>query len=138
MEIQIQYDAATEEVHALQQQIKNDPKVDLSGDDYTALHIHQDKTTRTPTPAETVAPSINEIETKHLENRFRASYPSGVGEAHMRLPYFAKANRTSSLNIGTFRTPRVVLPICSKPPSRYRSVSMSMTASIFICRGAKS
>ncbi|MBE8189286.1 MAG: hypothetical protein HAW58_00065 [Candidatus Thioglobus sp.] len=74
-------------ISGLQQQVKNNAEVELIGDDYTQLGIHLDKTTRTPTPVETVAPNIVMVKASRLSNEFYTTYPDPEGNAHRRLPH---------------------------------------------------
>jgi len=86
--IRQQYEIDVELVRGVQQQLKNNANIELTGDDRLALGVHLDKTTRTRVPRQTVAPLIEEFETRHMENRFRATYPDSAGDFHRRLPAY--------------------------------------------------
>ena len=88
LQIENEYKADSEMLRELQQQIKNNAQVTLTGDDRMALGIHQDKETRTRVPVQTVAPSVEVYENKHLENKVRTNYPDSGGDAHRRLPAY--------------------------------------------------
>ena len=81
------YEASSEQVRAIQQQVKKDASVTKTDDDYSNLAIHRDKETRTPVNPPTAAPQITEIEIKPRSNKFRISESSGEGQAHKRTPY---------------------------------------------------
>ena len=88
MQIEEDYTRINTLVHTVQQQVKNNAKVTLTGDDHTAMGIHLDKPTRTRVPVQTVAPMVENFEMHHLQNRFRTSYPDSAGDFHRRLPAY--------------------------------------------------
>ena len=75
-------------VHDLQQSLKNNVNITVTGADRTAFGIHEDKTTRTPVPRQEVAPNIEQVDIKHQKNTFQTSYPDTAGNAHIRLPAY--------------------------------------------------
>ena len=87
-EVETQYNNAKPLMDALQQQLKNNANITLTGDDHTALQVHIDKNTRTRVPVQTVAPLVEAYDIKHMENRFRTSYPDSAGDAHRRMPAY--------------------------------------------------
>jgi len=87
-EVEAQYESAVSLVRALQQQLKRNANITLTGEDRLALGVHLDKTTRTRVPRQTVAPLVEEYETKHMENKFRTSYPDSAGDFHRRMPAY--------------------------------------------------
>ncbi len=87
-EVEAQYNSAKSVVEALQQQLKNNANITLTGEDHTALQIHIDKTTRTRVPVQTVAPLVEAYDIKHMETRFRTSYPDSAGDFHRRMPAY--------------------------------------------------
>lgn len=78
-------------VRKIQQQVKNDAKVNLTANDRTSMGIHSDKTTRTRVQVVDTAPNIEEVKIHHRSNTFRISYPSGAGVSHLHMPYRNKA-----------------------------------------------
>ena len=64
--IETEYKADKEMIRGLQQQVKNNKQVTLTGQDRMALEIHEDKETRTRVPVQTVAPLATFYEVKHL------------------------------------------------------------------------
>ncbi len=88
MDMEKRFKAADAPVRALQQGLKNNPNITLTGDDHTALGVHVDKTTRTPVPVQTVAPLVEAYEMRHMETKFRTSYPDSAGDFHRRLPAY--------------------------------------------------
>jgi len=116
VEVEKQYQAAVPLVRAVQQQLKRNANITLTGDDRLALGVHLDKTTRTRVPQQTVAPLVEEYETKHMENKFRTSYPDSAGDFHRRMPAY------NSLLIKTaFTAPDAPEP----PPGDYDQITMS-------------
>ena len=87
-EVEAQYQNAKPVMSALQQQLKNNANITLTGDDHTALQIHIDKTTRTRVPVQTVVPLVEAYDIKHMETRFRTAYPDSGGDFHRRLPAY--------------------------------------------------
>jgi len=88
MDIEKTYKLIEPNVHDLQQGLKNNPNITLTGDDHTALGVHVDKTTRTRVPVQTVAPLVEAYEMRHMETKFRTSYPDSAGDFHRRLPAY--------------------------------------------------
>lgn len=86
--IRQQYETDVELTRGVQQQLKRNANIELTGDDRLALGVHLDKTTRTRVPKQTVAPLVEQFETKHMENKFRTSYPDSAGDFHRRMPAY--------------------------------------------------
>jgi len=88
MQARAVYEASMEMMRALQQQIKNNAEVTLTGDDHTALGIHKDKETRTRVPVQTVPPKVTVHVIMPRQTTFRAIYPDSRGDAHRRMPAY--------------------------------------------------
>ncbi|MDD9800485.1 MAG: hypothetical protein OXU29_08505 [Gammaproteobacteria bacterium] len=88
MQMEKIYQATMEMVRTLQQQIKNNAEVTLTGDDHTALGIHKDKETRTRVPVQTVPPVVTVHVIMPRQTTFRAIYPDSRGDAHRRMPAY--------------------------------------------------
>jgi len=82
------YETDVELVRGVQQQLKNNANITLTGDDRLALGVHLDKPTRTRVPVQTVAPLVEPYEIKHMETKFRTSYPDSAGDFHRRMPAY--------------------------------------------------
>lgn len=80
-------------VRGIRQQVKNLQGVPLTGDDYAALGIHQNKTTRTRHTRPDYAPSIKLIRIAHLENEFEVQHPDSVNINRLALPTGLKLAR---------------------------------------------
>ena len=87
-EMQALYQTYGKAIHDLQQSVKNNIDVKLTGADHAALAIHLDKTTRTAVPRQEVAPNIEQVEIKPSLNIFQTAYPDSAGNSHRRLPAY--------------------------------------------------
>ena len=84
--MRMQYDTFYHSILAMRQQLKNDSDITLTADDYTALGIHIDKTTRTRSRVPDVAPISVLLETNHLVNEIVTSQPVQGEERHRAMP----------------------------------------------------
>ena len=81
-----QYNLFHRSILALRRQLKNSQDIDLTADDYAALGVHKDKTTRTRPPVPNIAP-VNVLHaTHHLVNEFITSAPTTSEVHHRALP----------------------------------------------------
>ena len=84
------YAEGTKLMRGLRQQIKHNARVQLTGEDQTALQIHIDRRTHKHAQHITSAPTIVEVGINHRKNIFRVRYIGNECEMYGRLP---KSNR---------------------------------------------
>ena len=87
------YDEFIVVVRAIRRQLKNDPNLHLTGDDYLEMGIHMDKPTRTRSVIPDFAPVITQIKINHLANEFEVRRPTSEDIEHLALPKGYKVSR---------------------------------------------
>ena len=105
-DVQTLYTTFHHYLEGVKQQIKNNKTWELTGDDYTSIHIHIDQGHRGHIPRPTVSPANQEIKTSHLVKKIFTSNPQPGKENDVSLPVdVAKIGRKLAVAAATAPAP---------------------------------